>query len=66
MYKRQDVHVKGEYPVNILKHWERKDLKIDVTEEDLAVLKQGCVDYIGFSYYMSVSYTHLDVYKRQL
>ena len=24
-----------------------------LTEEDLAVLKQGCVDYIGFSYYMS-------------
>ena len=36
-----------------MKYWERKDLKIDVTEEDLAVLKQGCVDYIGFSYYMS-------------
>ncbi len=33
--------------------WERQDLKIDVTEEDLAVLKQGCVDNIGFSYYMS-------------
>ena len=52
-YYYTDVHVKGEYPVNILKYWERKDLKIDVTEEDLAVLKQGCVDYIGFSYYMS-------------
>ena len=47
------MHVKGEYHVNILKYWERKDLKIDVTEEDLAVLKQGCVEYIGFSYYMS-------------
>jgi len=44
-YYYTDVHVKGEYPVNILKYWERKDLKIDVTEEDLAVLKQGCVDY---------------------
>ena len=52
-YYYTDVHVKGEYPVNILKYWERKDLKIDVTEEDLSVLKQGCVDYIGFSYYMS-------------
>ena len=52
-YYYADVHVKGEYPVNILKYWERKDLKIDVTEEDLSVLKQGCVDYIGFSYYMS-------------
>ena len=40
-YYYTDVHVKGEYPANILKYWERKDLKIDVTEEDLAVLKQG-------------------------
>ena len=50
-YYYTDVHVKGEYPVNILKYWERKDLKIDVTEEDLAVLKQGCVDYISFFFY---------------
>ncbi len=46
------MHVKGEYPVNILKYWERKTLRL-TNKEDLAVLKQGCVDYIGFSYYMS-------------
>ena len=31
-YYYTDVHVKGEYPVNILKYWERKDLKIDVKD----------------------------------
>ena len=52
-YYFADVHVKGEYPCNILKYWERKQFHIDITEEDLSILKQGCVDYIGFSYYMS-------------
>lgn len=52
-YYYTDVHVKGEYPANILKYWERKGLDIDVTKEDLEELRKGCVDYIGFSYYMS-------------
>ena len=31
---------------------------MDVTAEDLALLKEGCVDYIGFSYYMSFAIKH--------
>ncbi|MBZ2401179.1 family 1 glycosylhydrolase, partial [Erwinia amylovora] len=27
--------------------------KLDITDEDLQILTRGCVDYIGFSYYMS-------------
>ncbi len=57
-YYFADVHVKGEYPCNILKYWERKQFHIDITEEDLSILKQGCVDYIGFSYYMSFAIDH--------
>ena len=52
-YYYADVHVKGSYPANILKYWERKGLTPDITEDDLKALKEGCVDYIGFSYYMS-------------
>ena len=52
-YFYTDVHVKGSYPANILKYWERKGLTPNITEEDLKDLKEGCVDYIGFSYYMS-------------
>lgn len=48
-----DVHVNGEYPAFLPKYWERKGFKIDVTDQDLEDLKQGTVDYIGFSYYMS-------------
>ena len=52
-YYYADVHALGAYPANILALWERKGYDIDVTEEDLALLEAGTVDYIGFSYYMS-------------
>ena len=55
-----DVHAKGFYPPNILKHWERRGWEMDVTGQDLAVLKEGCVDYIGFSYYMTFAIQHKD------
>ena len=48
-----DVHVRGEYPRCILREWERKDFQILITEEDKQILKEGTVDYVGFSYYMS-------------
>ena len=52
-YYYTDVHVHGVYPHNITSYWKRKGMEYDITDEDLAVLKQGTVDYIGFSYYMS-------------
>ncbi|MDR2938955.1 MAG: 6-phospho-beta-glucosidase [Clostridiales bacterium] len=48
-----DVHVRGVYPEYIKKYFERKNFNIDITESDTQILKNGCVDYIGFSYYMS-------------
>lgn len=52
-YWFSDVHVRGHYPNYIKCYLERKHLELDITEEDLQDLKEGCVDYIGFSYYMS-------------
>lgn len=52
-YYFTDVHVHGFYPNHVLKYWERKGFKIDFTEKDTEDLLEGCVDYIGFSYYMS-------------
>lgn len=48
-----DVHVRGFYPQHMLNYFRRKAFSLDITEEDIATLKRGCVDYIGFSYYMS-------------
>ncbi|MCT1905230.1 6-phospho-beta-glucosidase [Oceanobacillus sojae] len=50
-----DVHVRGKYPSYIKKLWERKEFNLDMTEEDLQVIKHGAVDYIGFSYYKSTT-----------
>jgi len=48
-----DVHCLGEYPKRLPKYLERKNIKLDITDDDLATLKAGTVDYVGFSYYMS-------------
>ena len=48
-----DVHVRGHYPRYALKEFERKGYDIGMQEGDEDILKQGTVDYIGFSYYMS-------------
>ena len=57
-YYYADVHVNGVYPAHILKYWERNKIRLDITEADLDALKAGCVDYIGFSYYMSFCTNH--------
>lgn len=48
-----DVHMRGEYPAYALKDWERKGYNIKMEPEDAQILKEGCCDYVGFSYYMS-------------
>lgn len=55
-----DVHVRGEIPSYAKKRWEREGFELDYTKEDLLSLKEGTVDYIGFSYYMSTAVTTLD------
>lgn len=57
-YYFTDVHVRGEYPKYIEKYLKRKDINLDITEEDLKDLKVGTVDYIGFSYYMSFAISY--------
>lgn len=50
-----DVHARGYYPNYTLKLLERKGYALDITEEDKLALREGTVDYIGFSYYMSAT-----------
>lgn len=49
-----DVQVFRAYPRWVLAEWERKGLDIVRTEDDAAALREGCVDYFSFSYYMSM------------
>ena len=52
-YYFTDVHVYGEYPKHITNYLKRKGIDLDFTDEDIIDLKNGTVDYIGMSYYMS-------------
>jgi 6-phospho-beta-glucosidase len=50
-----DVHALGEYPRHMEAFLTANKLRQDITTEDRIVLKEGTVDYIGFSYYNSVA-----------
>ncbi|MBP2057364.1 6-phospho-beta-glucosidase [Lactobacillus colini] len=50
-----DVQVFGEYPKAVGAYIRRKGFRPDITEEDKIVLKEGTVDYVGFSYYQSTT-----------
>jgi 6-phospho-beta-glucosidase len=50
-----DVHMRGEYPDYALKEWQQKGFHIQMEPEDAQILRDGCCDYLGFSYYMSVA-----------
>ena len=54
MHKRHffsDVHCRGHYPSYATTEWERRNLDLDITEDDLKILQEGTVDYLAFSYY---------------
>lgn len=50
-----DVMVRGYYSKKVLKALENFKLKLPIRNGDLELLQQGKVDYIGFSYYQSIT-----------
>lgn len=59
-YYCADVQVRGEYPGYTNRFLNSRGVKfedLDITEEDLDLLKAYPVDYVGFSYYMSSAVT---------
>ena len=50
-----DAQARGAYPVWAWKRMERAGITLDCTEDDLAQIKAGAVDFISFSYYSSRS-----------
>lgn len=60
-----DVQVRGKYPAStarMLHDYHVDPKKLEITDEDLALIANNTVDYIGFSYYMSmvIDETHAD------
>ena len=59
-YYCADVQVRGEYPGFTNRFLNSRGVKfedLDITQEDLDLLKAYPVDYVGFSYYMSSAVT---------
>lgn len=50
-----DVHVRGEYPNYAKKEWEREGIQVPILDGDEEILKNGTIDYLAFSYYMSTT-----------
>src|SRR5690606_33570910 len=48
-----DVQVFGEYPGYVKRFLQENQIEIAMEEGDLDILKEGTVDYVGFSYYSS-------------
>ena len=48
-----DVQCRGYYPSYRLKEFEREGITLPIEEGDLEIIKEGTVDFLSFSYYMS-------------
>lgn len=50
-----DIHVRGKYPTYIQSYFKNNGIEIKFEEGDEEVLAQNTVDFLSFSYYMSVT-----------
>lgn len=50
-----DVHINGEYPVEIERLYQKFGFQPDITEQDRLDLKAGVIDYLAVSYYSSTT-----------
>lgn len=48
-----DVQVRGEYPGYMNRYFRENGITVRMEDGDAAALKEGCVDFYTFSYYMS-------------
>ncbi|AVK63953.1 beta-glucosidase [Lactobacillus sp. CBA3606] len=53
-YFPADVQVFGEYPELVLNYFKTNQIEIKLAPDDLAILKANPVDFVSFSYYMSM------------
>ncbi|MEK4306094.1 MULTISPECIES: glycoside hydrolase family 1 protein [Oceanobacillus] len=56
-----DVQVRGEYPAYIQRYFREHNIELEIEDGDLDIIKEGTVDYISFSYYMSKTEKKVDV-----
>lgn len=49
-----DMHVRGVYPGYMKRYFREKGIEIKMTEEEERLLRENTVDFVSFSYYVSV------------
>ena len=49
-----DMHVRGVYPGYMKRYFRENDIEIRATEEELQLLQEHTVDFVSFSYYVSI------------
>ena len=59
-----DVQVRGAYPAWVKQYWAEKGIHVDFGLDDEAILAQYPVDFVSFSYYMSMV-DSIDADKRE-
>ena len=52
-----DMHVRGVYPGYMKRYFRENGITIKTTPEELALLKEHTVDFVSFSYYVSICET---------
>ncbi len=52
-----EIHVRGQYPGYMKRYLRENDIEINWAEGDAELLKENTVDFISFSYYLSVCAT---------
>lgn len=52
-----DVQLRGEYPGYIKRYWKDNNIKLDITPEELALIKKYPSEYLAFSYYRTSTYS---------
>ncbi len=52
-YFYSDMHAKGEYPYYMKRFFKENEITIHMETNDLQILKEGVVDFISISYYMT-------------
>lgn len=57
-YLFSDIHARGKYPNYIKRYFKENQIEIQFAPGDEALLAEHTVDFISFSYYMSVAVAH--------
>lgn len=50
-----DVHVFGRYPARVRAYWRRRGITVAMEDDDRDILRHHTVDFVSFSYYMSLT-----------